>query len=137
MSEIAMTGWEILDEARAMLRAAVAGCSPGGRPGRARRPARNGPPPRSCSTPRLTSGCGGPPWPDARPADNPFAPSGQLGTEPVAYADRALAESAPGWASVGQEAGPVPTPLPQGEMEPARAAGAAAWMRPSTPGTSR
>ena len=125
MSEITMTGWEILDEARAMLRAAVAGV-----------PADAWSRPTPCTE-----------WTAAqvlqhaaldqrvwgatlagtpRPADNPFAPSGQLGTEPVAYADRALAESAPGWAGVGQEAGPVPTPLPQGEMEPARAAGAAA-----------
>jgi uncharacterized protein (TIGR03086 family) len=125
MSQIAMTGWKILDEARAMLLAAAAGV-----------PADAWSRPAPCTE-----------WTAAQvlqhaaldqrvwgatlagtplPTDNPFAPSGQLGTEPVVYADHALAESAPGWASAGQRAGPVPTPLPQGKMEPARAAGAAA-----------
>ena len=64
---------------------------------------------------------------DARcPGENPFAPSGQLGTEPLAYAEAALDASAPAWTAIGEDAGPVPTPLPQGPMAPAAAAGAAA-----------
>jgi hypothetical protein len=41
-------------------------------------------------------------------------------------ADRALAESAAAWIGLRPDGKPVPSPLPQGEMTPARAAGAAA-----------
>jgi uncharacterized protein (TIGR03086 family) len=125
MSETTMTGWDILDEARAMLRTAAARVPAGAwaRP-----------------TPCLEWNAGqvlqhaaldqqvwaailaGAP----QPAENPFAPSGELGGDPLAYADRALAESAAAWTSLRPDGGPVPTPLPQGEMAPARAAGAAA-----------
>lgn len=60
------------------------------------------------------------------PGENPFAPSGQLDSEPLAYAEAALAASAPAWAAVGADGAPVPTPLPTGPMAPAAAAGAAA-----------
>lgn len=63
------------------------------------------------------------------PGENPFAPSGQLGTEPLAYADAALDASGPAWTAIDENAGrsgSVPTPLPQGPMAPAAAAVAAA-----------
>ena len=58
--------------------------------------------------------------------ENPFAPSGELGAEPLAYADAALEASAPAWVAVSADAESVPTPLPSGPMAPADAAGAAA-----------
>jgi uncharacterized protein (TIGR03086 family) len=125
MSEIALTGWEILDAARAMLRAAAAGVPAGAwlRPTPCTEWSAAQVLQHAALDQRVWGAAlAGTPL----PADNPFAPSGQFGTEPVTYADRALAESAPPWASLGQQAGPVLTPLPQGEMEPARAAGAAA-----------
>ena len=128
MSAIILTGWDVLDEARGMLRAAAAGVGPDGWTR-----------PTPCSD-----------WSVAQvlqhaaldqrvwgatlagvdlatvlaPGENPFAPSGQLGADPVACTDQALAESAPAWTRAG--AGTVPTPLPQGEMPAADAAGAAA-----------
>ena len=60
------------------------------------------------------------------PGENPFPPSGQLGAEPLANAEAALDASVRAWTAVGEDAAPVPTPLPQGEMAPAAAAGAAA-----------
>jgi uncharacterized protein (TIGR03086 family) len=128
MSEIALTGWDVLDEARAMLRAAVAGLPPDGWQR-----------PTPCSDWNVTqvlqhaaldqrvwaAGLAG----TEMPGENPFAPSGELGAEPLAYAEAALDASAPAWAAIGRDAahsGTVPTPLPQGEMAPAAAAGAAA-----------
>jgi uncharacterized protein (TIGR03086 family) len=61
----------------------------------------------------------------AMPADNPFAPSGQMATAPLAYADDALAASAAVWTGISGKS-LVPTPLPQGELPPSVAAGAAA-----------
>ena len=58
--------------------------------------------------------------------ENPFAPSGELGAEPLAYADAALEASASAWVAVSADAESVPTPLPSGPMAPADAAGAAA-----------
>ncbi len=60
------------------------------------------------------------------PGENPFAPSGQLGAEPLAYAEAALDASVQAWTAIGPDTGQVPTPLPQGPMPPAAAAGAAA-----------
>jgi uncharacterized protein (TIGR03086 family) len=59
------------------------------------------------------------------PTENPFAPSGQLATEPLTFIDDALAASASAWTGIS-EAERVPTPLPQGELAPSVAAGAAA-----------
>ena len=142
MSEITLTGWHVLDEGRAMLRAAVAGV-----------PADGWQRPTPCAEWNVTqvlqhaaldqqawaAGLAG----TQMPGENPFAPSGQLGTEPLAYADAALDASAPAWAGLGGDghagdsghsgdsghagdSGTVPTPLPQGPMAPAAAAGAAA-----------
>jgi uncharacterized protein (TIGR03086 family) len=124
MSEITLTGWDVLDESRATLRAAVAGVPAGGWQ-------RVSP----CSLWDVAqvlqhaaldqqawgAALAGTPG----PGENPFAPSGQLGGEPLAFADRALDASAAAWTVIGS-AGAVPTPLPQGEMAPGDAAAAAA-----------
>ena len=117
------TGWDVLDEARAMLRAAVAGV-----------PADGWRRPTPCTEWDVTqvlqhAALDQRAWGAAvagteMPGENPFAPSGQLGEEPLAYAQAALDASAPAWTAVGE--GPVPTPLPSGPMAPAAAAGAAA-----------
>jgi uncharacterized protein (TIGR03086 family) len=136
MSEITLTGWHVLDKGRAMLRAAVAMV-----------PADGWQRPTPCADWNVTqvlqhaaldqrvwaAGLAG----TQMPGENPFAPSGQLGTEPLAYADAALDASAPARAALGGDvpagdaghsgsSGTVPTPLPQGPMPPAAAAGAAA-----------
>ena len=123
-----MTGWEVLDEARALLLATVAGV-----------PADGWQRPTPCTewTVRQVlqhaaldqevwaAAVGG-----TEPSgENPFAPSGQLGTEPLAYAEAALEASGPAWTAIDENAGDfgtVPTPLPQGPMAPAAAAAAAA-----------
>jgi len=125
MSEITRTGWDVLDEARAMLRAAVAGV-----------PADGWQRPTPCSEwnvaqvlqhAALDQGAWAAVIAGRQPSgENPFAPSGQLGAEPAAYVEAALAASAPAWTTVGRDGGPVPTPLPSGPMAPADAAGAAA-----------
>jgi len=61
----------------------------------------------------------------AMPAENPFAPSGQLAAAPLTFTDESLAASSQAWTLIsGAER--VPTPLPQGELAPSVAAGAAA-----------
>jgi len=125
MSEVTMTGWDVLDQARTMLAVAAAGV-----------PAAAWTRPTPCTewtVSQVLQHAALDQWVwaavlagTALPPDNPFAPSGDLGADPVAYTGRALAESAPAWAGVGAGAGPVPTPLPQGDMAPTLAAGAAA-----------
>jgi uncharacterized protein (TIGR03086 family) len=131
MSEITMTGWHVLDEGRAMLRAAVAGV-----------PADGWQRPTPCAEWNVTqvlqhAALDQRVWAamlagTQMPGENPFAPSGELGAEPLAYAEAALDASVRAWAAIGGDAahsgdsGTVPTPLPQGEMAPAAAAGAAA-----------
>ena len=125
MNEITWTGWDVLDEARAMLRAAVAGV-----------PADGWQRPTPCTEWNVTQvlqhaaldqGAWAAVIFGTQPSgENPFAPSGELGAEPLAYADAALDASAPAWAVVSADGGPVPTPLPSGPMPPADAAGAAA-----------
>jgi uncharacterized protein (TIGR03086 family) len=125
MSEITFTGWAVLDEARAMLRAAVAGVAADGWQL-----------PTPCSEWNVAqvlqhAALDQRAWAAAvagteGPGENPFAPSGRLGAEPLAYAEAALDASAPAWTGIGEDAAPVPTPLPQGPMAPADAAGAAA-----------
>jgi uncharacterized protein (TIGR03086 family) len=124
MNDITVTGWEVLDQARAMLRTAVAGVAADGWQR-----------PTPCGLWNVTqvlqhaaldqqawnAALGG----TQGPGENPFEPSGRLGAEPLAYADRALEASVSAWASAGSAA-QVPTPLPQGPMAPGDAAGAAA-----------
>ena len=125
MNEIILTGWHVLDEGRAMLRAAVAGV-----------PADGWQRPTPCAEWNVTqvlqhAALDQRVWAATAagiqmPGEDPFAPSGQLDSEPLAYADAALDASAPAWTAIGEDSGPVPTPLPQGPMAPAVAAGAAA-----------
>jgi len=125
MSEPTQTGWEVLDEARATLRQVVVAVPESG---------------WSLPTP-----CDG--WSTAQvlhhaaldqqvwaaivggtePSDeNPFAPTGVFGIDPADYAYHALDSSVLPWTVIDEDAGPVPTPLPQGTMEPPAAAAAAA-----------
>jgi uncharacterized protein (TIGR03086 family) len=125
MNEITRTGWDVLDEARAMLRAAAAGV-----------PADGWQRPTPCTEwnvaqvlqhAALDQGAWAAVISGTQPSgENPFAPSGDLGPEPLVYAEAALDASAPAWAAVSADGGPVPTPLPSGPMPPADAAGAAA-----------
>jgi uncharacterized protein (TIGR03086 family) len=59
------------------------------------------------------------------PADDPFAPSGTLTGTPAALVEPALTAAATAFATV-DPAGTTPTPLPQGVLPAATAAGAAA-----------
>ena len=125
MSDITVTGWDVLDEARAMLRAAVAGIPAGGwqRP----TPCAEWTVTQVLQHAALDQEVWGALVGGTQPSgENPFAPSGQLGAEPLAYAEAALEASGPAWTAIGAGAGPVPTPLPQGPMPPADAAAAAA-----------
>src|SRR6266568_3909082 len=125
MSEITVTGWDVLDEARAMLRATVAGV-----------PADGWQRPTPCAEWNVTQvlqhaaldqGAWAAVVSGTEPSgQNPFAPSGQLGAEPLAYTAAALDGSAAAWTGVSADAESVPTPLPSGPMAPAAAAGAAA-----------
>jgi uncharacterized protein (TIGR03086 family) len=124
MSEITLTGWDVLDEARAMLRAAVA-----------RVPADGWQRATPCEAWDVMQvlqhaaldqqAWGAALAGTAGPDENPFEPSGQLGAGPLAYADHALDASVAPWTAIAS-AGAVPTPLPQGEMAPRDAAAAAA-----------
>jgi len=128
MNEITRTGWDVLDEARAALRATVA-----------RVPADAWRRPTPCAEwdatqvlqhAALDQGAWAAVVSGGQPSgENPFAPSGQLDGAPLAYAEAALEASAPAWAAVSTDGGPsgtVPTPLPTGAMAPADAAAAAA-----------
>ncbi len=125
MSEITLTGWDVLDEARAALRTVVTGV-----------PADGWRRPTPCTEwnalqvlqhAALDQGVWAAVVSGVQPSgEDPFAPSGQLGAEPLAYAEAALETSAPAWAVVSADGAPVPTPLPAGPMAPAEAAAAAA-----------
>lgn len=125
MSDNDQTGWEVLDEARAMLRAAVAAVADGG--WQAPTPCSEWTAVQVLQHAALDQAVWGAMVAGAQPSgENPFAPSGRLGAGPLAYADSALKASAPGWTAIDEDAGAVPTPLPQGPMEAADAAAAAA-----------
>ena len=125
MSEITLTGWDVLDEARAMLQAAVAGV-----------PADGWHLPTPCAEWNVTQvlqhaaldqGAWAAVVSGSQPSgENPVAPSGQFDGSPLVYVEGALAASAPAWATISGDGGPVPTPLPSGPMPPADAAAAAA-----------
>jgi uncharacterized protein (TIGR03086 family) len=125
MSEITLTGWDVLDEARAGLRATVAGVPADG--WRRTTPCTEWNALQVLQHAALDQGVWAAVIAGTQPSgENPFAPSGQLDGEPLAYAEAALEASAPAWAAVSADGGPIPTPLPQGPMPPADAAAAAA-----------
>jgi len=121
MNEITRTGWDVLDAARALLRAAAAGV-----------PADDWQRPTPCTEwtvaqvlqhAALDQGAWAAVISGTQPSgENPFTPSGELGAEPLTYTEAALEASAPAWATVSSDGGPVPTPLPSGPMRPADAA---------------
>ena len=135
MSEITLTGWDVLDEARAMLRAAVAGVPRTA--GSGRRRARSGTSPRCCSTPRWTSGRGRPRWPGRRcPARTRSRPRGSSdGAAGVRRRRAGRVRSGLDGDRPGLRA--VPTPLPQGRCRLRPRPGPPPWTPRSTPGTSR
>jgi uncharacterized protein (TIGR03086 family) len=64
----------------------------------------------------------GGPW----PTEDPFAPSGRLDGDPVAFVETGVSASAAAYAQVGDDDPSVATPLPQGAMPAWQAAGACA-----------
>ena len=125
MSEISLTGWAVLDEARAALRAAAAGVPEDGwqRP----TPCAEWNVAQVLQHAALDQGAWAAVVSGTEPSgENPFAPSGQLGASPLAYAEAALDGSVAAWAGVSADAESVPTPLPSGPRAPAAAAAAAA-----------
>lgn len=125
MSETPQTGWEVLDEARTTLRQVVAGVPEGGwsRP----TPCADWSAAQVLHHAALDQQIWGAVVGGTEPSDeNAFAPTGVFGVEPADYAHHALDSSALAWTVIDEDAGPVPTPLPQGAMEPAAAASAAA-----------
>lgn len=125
MNEITRTGWDVLDEARAALRATVAGVPADG--WRRPTPCAEWDATQVLQHAVLDQGAWAAVVSGSQPSgENPFAPSGQLDGAPLAYVEAALEASAPAWARISGDGGPVPTPLPSGAMEPADAAAAAA-----------
>ncbi|MEV7507162.1 TIGR03086 family metal-binding protein [Streptomyces sp. NPDC091201] len=117
--------WDLLDQAHAALRSAVAGMPPGG-----------GGRPTPCDrwnvtqvvqhaagdqlayASRLTGGPG--------PAEDPFAPTGVLAEDPAAFLEAALEASAAAFARIAPGTGEVPVPLPPFSVTAETAVGAAA-----------
>jgi uncharacterized protein (TIGR03086 family) len=119
------TTWKVLDDAHHALRTVVAGV-----------PASGWSRPTPCDKWNVTqvlqhaagdqlgyavSLTGGP-----GPSEDPFAPSGHLDGDPVAFAEAAMRASASAFATVAPDASQVPTPLPQGALAAPVAAGACA-----------
>src|SRR5580704_4878957 len=105
MKEITRTGWDVLDEARAMLRAAVAGV-----------PADGWQRPTPCTEWNVTQvlqhaaldqGAWAAVVSGTQPSgENPFAASGEVVVEPLADAGAAVDASAPAWAALSAEGVP-------------------------------
>lgn len=125
MSDTSMTGWEVLDGAHRALRSVVLGVGP-----------QDWAKPTPCEQWTViqvlqhaagdqiawaAAISGGP-----GPAENPFTPSGVLTEPPLAVVDEALRAAVSAWAAVGGDAGDLATPLPQGALPAAIAAGACA-----------
>jgi uncharacterized protein (TIGR03086 family) len=125
MSEISLTGWSVLDSAHRALRSAVQGIG-----------TQDWDRPTPCEAWNViqvlqhaagdqvawaAAISGGP-----GPAENPFAPSGVLVEPPLAVVDEALRVAVGAWTAVGEDAGDVSTPLPQGALPATLAAAACA-----------
>ena len=125
MNEMIRTGWDVLDEARTLLHGAVAGVPADG--WQRSTPCTEWTAAQVLQHAALDQGAWAAVISGTQPSgENPFTPTGELGAEPLAYAEAALHASAPAWTAVSADGGPVPTPLPSGPMPPADAAGAAA-----------
>jgi uncharacterized protein (TIGR03086 family) len=125
MSDKAQTGWDVLDEARTALAGVVAGVPEDG--WSAPTPCTDWTAAQVLHHAALDQQIWAALLAGTEPSDeNAFAPTGVFGVEPGAYAGHALESSALAWTVIDEDAGPVPTPLPQGPMEPAAAAAAAA-----------
>ena len=125
MSENAVTGWDVLDTAHRALRSAARGIASDDRDR-----------PTPCAQWTVTQVLqhaagdqlawaaaitGGP-----GPTEDPFTPSGQLAGTPLAVVDQALSTAAGAWATVSEDAGDLPSPLPQGPLPASLAAAACA-----------
>ncbi|SNT55224.1 TIGR03086 family protein [Asanoa hainanensis] len=126
MSEnVTVSGWDVLDEAHRVLRATVAGVAAGGW---------NRPTP--CTDWNATQvlqhaagdqlGFAAAIVGDGWPTENPFAPTGVLAQDPIAYLNPHLDAAAAAWATVDKSAETAPTPLPLGPLPAWVGAGAAA-----------
>jgi uncharacterized protein (TIGR03086 family) len=119
------TGWDVLDGAHQALRTVVQGVGPGGWD-------RSTPCEEWTVTQVLRHAAGDQmAWAAAvgggpGPRENPFTPSGEHVGVPSEFLGEALLASAGAWAAAGQDAGDVATPLPQGPLPAAVAAGACA-----------
>ncbi|MFD0684753.1 TIGR03086 family metal-binding protein [Actinomadura fibrosa] len=125
MSETTASGWTLLDSAHTALRDVVRGV-----------PAGDWNRPTPCSEWNVTqvlqhaagdqlayaSAITGEPG----PAYNPFAPSGTLDGTPAELLEPALTACAAAWATIGEDAGPTPVPVPPNTLSPALGSGAAA-----------
>ncbi|WP_113702212.1 TIGR03086 family metal-binding protein [Nonomuraea lactucae] len=125
MSEIIITGWDLLDFSHQALREAVRGV-----------PADGWGSPTPCEQWNVTQvlqhaagdqvGYASFLTGEPGPSENPFAPSGTLAEEPEAYLEAALERSAKAWAGVGEDVEEVAVPVPPNKMAPSLGAGACA-----------
>jgi uncharacterized protein (TIGR03086 family) len=125
MSVNSVTGWDVLDGAHGLLRSAVLAVTPQDLDRRT--------PCDDWSVIQVIQHAAGDQvaWAAAvgggpTPTENPFTPSGKLPDAPPVVVDEALRRASAAWAAVGEDAGPVETPLPQGQLPAALAAGACA-----------
>jgi len=119
------TGWDVLDQAHHALRAAVAGTAESGwvlrtpcEQWNVTQVLQHAVGDQLAYAATITGGPG--------PTEDPFAPSGIRPDRPRDFVETVLRTSAEAWSTVAQDAQSVPTPLPQGALSPAIAAGAAA-----------
>jgi hypothetical protein len=128
MNEITRTGWDVLDEARTLLRAAVAGVSADGwqRP----TPCSEWTAAQVLQHAALDQGAWAAVISGTQPSgENPFAPSGELGADPLAYVEAALDAAIHAWdiaMATGQGSPLTPdlarglTPVAKSIVEPLR-----------------
>jgi uncharacterized protein (TIGR03086 family) len=126
MSEnITVSGWDLMDEAHRVLRATVAGVAAG-----------DWDRPTPCSEWNATQvlqhaagdqlGYAAAITGEGGPTENPFAPSGHLTQDPMAFLNPHLNAAAAAWATVGKDTETALTPLPLGPLPTWVGSGAAA-----------
>ncbi|MEV0721083.1 TIGR03086 family metal-binding protein, partial [Asanoa sp. NPDC050611] len=124
-ANVVVSGWQLMDEAHRVLRATVAGVAAGdwGRP-------------TPCTEWNATQvlqhaagdqlGYAAAITGEGGPTENPFAPSGRLTQDPVAFLNPHLNAAAAAWATVGKDVETAATPLPLGPLPTWVGSGAAA-----------